>query len=421
MSKKSRFKLGFFLTVFFAVAGIGYLAVGNIFRSQAAIPDDRLATIERGDLSLAVVATGSVVPEATVEVKSKASGLIKSILVDEGDLVREGEILAELDKEILQAQLREAEASRLAVAARVEEGRSERVSASSMKRKMEMDLENLEDSVAFHEKQVQRFETLFREKLIPLADLDERERQVQQARFEREALRSELLMQDARILAAEKAVVRAQAELAQAAAVLDRARENLRYATIRSPLTATVLRRHLEVGDAVSSILQLGSQATLILTLGDMKQVFFEGRVDETDIGKVFVGQEARVRVDAFRDRPFPGKVLRIAPLGQEKDNVIGFEVRVAINDAEGILRARMSANAEIIVEERKDILLIPESAVIYDRDRNRFAEIYEPSAEGLRVRVPIEIGISDGTTTELIAGVEEGRRVIRVSTGGII
>ena len=157
------------------------------------------------------------------------------------------------------------------------------------------------------------------------------------------------------------------------------------------------------------------------MTLGDMAEVFFEGRVDETDIGKIFVGQQARVKVDAFRDRPFPGKVLRIAPLGEEEDNVIGFEVRVSIADPEQILRAQMSANAEIIVEEKEDVLLIPENAVIYGKDRNTAAEVYDPTVESLKRRVTIEIGISDGTTTELVSGLSEGETVIRADTGGFL
>ena len=421
MSRSARFKLSFFAVLLGIVVVVAWVLFGNVFRSEASIPDDRLARIESGDLALSVVATGSIAPVSTVEVKSKASGLIKSIFVEEGDLVHEGQVLVELDKELLQAQLREAEANRLASAAKADEARSDHLSALKMKQKLEMDMRNLEGKVAFHEKQVKRYEALFSEKLIPHSELEVRERDYQEAHFEVESLKSELLMQDARIDAAEKATASVEASVSQAQAVLDRAEENLRYSTIRSPLEATVLKRHVEVGDAVSSILQLGSQATLILTLGDMREVYFEGRVDETDIGKVFVGQTARVKVDAFRDRPFPGEVVRIAPLGEEKDNVIGFEARVAITDTERILRAKMSANAEVIIEEKAGILLIPENAVIYDKERNTFAEVFDPAVEGQKRRVPINIGISDGTTTEVVSGIEEGTQVVRVDTGGII
>ncbi len=421
MSKGKRFRLTFFVLGAALVLVVGFIAFSNVFRSEASVPEERLVEIKRGNLALSVVATGSIEPVTTVELKSKSSGLVQSIYVEEGDLVREGQILIELDKELLRAELRETEANRLAAIARQQEAESNHLSAVNMKQKLGLDVNNLEDKVAFHKKQVNRYENLSREKLIPHSELEVRERQLQEATFELAALKSELLMQDSRIGAAEKAVARVAAEVSQAQAVLDRAAENLRNSTIRSPLTGTILKRHGEVGDAVSSILQLGSQATLLMTLGDMAEVFFEGRVDETDIGKIFVGQQARVKVDAYRDRPFPGKVLRIAPLGEEEDNVIGFEIRVSIADPEQILRAQMSANAEIIIEEKEDILLIPENAVVYGKDRNTFAEVYDPAEENQSRRVQIEIGISDGTTTELVSGLPEGETVITTDTGGLI
>jgi HlyD family secretion protein len=421
MSKSRKFKLTFFMLGAAFVLVVGFVAFSNAFRSEAAVPEERLTEIKRGDLALSVVATGSIEPVTTVQLKSKSSGLVQNIYVEEGDRVEEGQILIELDKELLRAQLREAEANRLAVVARQQEAEADHLSAINMKQKLGLDVNNLEDKVAFHKKQVERYENLSREKLIPHSELEIRERELQEATFSLEALKSELLMQDSRIGAAEKAVARVAAEVSQAQAVLDRAAENLRNSTIRSPLTGTVLKRHVEVGDAVSSILQLGSQATLLMTLGDMAEVFFEGRVDETDIGKIFVDQQARVKVDAFRDRPFPGRVLRIAPLGEEEDNVIGFEVRVSIEDPEQILRAQMSANAEIIIEEKENILLIPENAVVYGKDRNTFAEVYDPAEETQSRRVEIEIGISDGTTTELVAGLPEGETVITTDTGGLI
>ena len=91
-----------------------------------------------------------------------------------------------------------------------------------------------------------------------------------------------------------------------------------------------------EVGDAVSSILVLGSGATLVMTLGDTSEVYVKGKVDESDIGKVYLGQPARIRVETFKDKTFTGHVTKIAPMGVEKDNVTTFEVRVSINNPGG-------------------------------------------------------------------------------------
>jgi len=141
------------------------------------------------------------------------------------------------------------------------------------------------------------------------------------------------------------------------------------------------------VGDAVSSILQLGSNATLIMTLGDVKELYVKGKVDETDIGVVRVDQPVRITVDAYKNRVFNGKVFRIAPMGVEKDNVTRFEVRVSImNDLE-LLRANMSANAEIVLEEHKDVLMIPKAASsITRRGRRRSkSRTCPPRREGAR------------------------------------
>jgi len=421
MSRKIRFKLAFFIVIV-AVVVVGALWAGRgVFNSQSEIKADDLATVQQGDLVLSVVATGSIIPIATVELKSKASGLIKSMLVEEGDTVREGQTLIELDKELLQAQLREAEANRTAAQARRQEAESEVASAITMKKKLEADLRNLEGNQDFIRRQLARQQNMYAEKLIPRSDFEKTERDLQDALLKAEALRSELIMQDARIEGARKAVNRVSAEVVQTEANLDRQRENLRHATITSPITGKVLRRHVEVGDAVSSILQLGSQATLLLTLGDMTEVFVEGRVDEADIGKVFIGQQSRVKVDSYRDRTFPGRVTRISPMGEKIDNVIGFNVRVSISDTEQILRAEMSANAEIIIQEKKSVLTVPENAIIYDKERKTFAQLYDPSAPDVKKRVPIKIGISNGTTTEILGGLKRGDKVLRAGAEGLI
>jgi HlyD family secretion protein len=396
----------------------GMIAASNVFRGPTGVPDERLAEVKRGDLARSVVATGSIVPVTTVELKSKAAGLVKHVLVQEGAAIDVGQVLIELDKELLQAQLREVEANRMAADARLQEAEADVSSAVTMKKKLNLDVRNLEDNLRFRKRQVDRYRAMSQEEIISHSELDRVEREYQEAVLNLEALRSELLMQDARIEASRKAVARVQAEIIQAEATLDRARENLRYATIRSPIKGVVLKRHVEVGDAVSSILQLGSQATLMMTLGDMNEVFVEGRVDESDIGQVFVGQLARVRVDAFRERTFPGEVIRIAPLGEERDNVIGFDVRVSIQDPEGILRAQMSANAEIIIEEKKGVLIVPENSIIYNRERKTFVEVYDPSAENFLRRVPIEIGISNGTSTEVTSGLSEKDRLVLPERG---
>jgi HlyD family secretion protein len=208
-------------------------------------------------------------------------------------------------------------------------------------------------------------------------------------------------------------VARAKAQVAQTQAALERAEEDLRNSTIISSMNGLVLSRNVEIGDAVSSILVLGSQATLVMTLGDVSEVYVKGKVDEADISKVYLGQAARIVVESLKDKKFEGKVTKISPLGVEKDNVTTFEVRVSIHNPSGELKANMSANAEIILEEKKGVLLIPEAAVIYDKDRKASLEIPDPKAEKGRRKVSAKLGISNGVKTELIEGVKEGDQVV--------
>jgi HlyD family secretion protein len=169
----------------------------------------------------------------------------------------------------------------------------------------------------------------------------------------------------------------------------------------------------VEIGDAVSSILVLGSSATLVMTLGDTSEVYVKGKVDESDIGKVYLGQPARIKVESFKDKTFTGKVTKISPMGVEKDNVTTFEVRVSINNPEGVLKAMMTANAEIILEEHKNVLQIPEGSILYDKDKKASVEIPDPKAKEGKKKLAVNIGISNGAKTELLQGLKEGDQVV--------
>src|ERR1700678_3068777 len=158
----------------------------------------------------------------------------------------------------------------------------------------------------------------------------------------------------------------AQAQVAQNQASLKQLEEQLGYTTITSPMDGTILSRDVEMGDAVSSILVLGSTATLVMTIGDTTQVYVQGKVDESDIGKVYLGQTARIKVQSFRDKTFQGKVTKIAPLGVEKDNVTTFEVQISIDNPGGQLKTNMPASAEVVHEEQKTAPPAPEQAVLY-------------------------------------------------------
>jgi len=242
--------------------------------------------------------------------------------------------------------------------------------------------------------------------VVSEAALDDAQKAYEMAVNKRDVARAQLTVNDAKL-------IQAKAQVQQARATLDRSEEDLRYATITSPITGVVLSRDVEIGDAVSSILVLGSTATLVMTLGDISQVYVKGKVDEADIGKVYLGQPARIKVESFKDKTFNGKVTKIAPLGVEKDNVTTFEVRVSIDNATGELKAMMTANAEILLDEHKNVLMIPEGAIMYDKDKNASVEVPEPHGKDGKRKVEVKVGISNGAKTELLSGLKEGQQVV--------
>jgi HlyD family secretion protein len=332
-----------------------------------------------------------------VEIKSKASGIVKSLLVDYGDSVKRGQVLAELDKEELQARVREARALLMAAQA------AEQASQAAYERNQ---VEAEGPDVPFLKSGLERAQQLHGEGLIAKSLLEEAEKAYQMA-----LNRQMAAQRNAAVTRAE--VARARAQVAQAQAALERAEEDLRNSTIVAPMDGLVLSRDVEVGDAVSSILVLGSQATLVMTLGDVSDVYVLGKVDEADIGKVYLDQPARIVVESFKDRKFDGRVTKISPLGRERDNVTTFEVRVSIRNPGGELRANMTANAEIILEEKKGVLMLPETAVVYDKERRTFVDVPDPKGERGRRRIPAKLGISNGVKTEVLEGLREGDKVV--------
>jgi HlyD family secretion protein len=364
------------------------LVVGGLVsasRSKVEVDPSKLAAVEKGDIARSVVATGKIQPLSKVEVKSKASGIVKRLLADYGDPVKERQVLVELDKEELQARVREAEAALLSAQAAMERSQVEAQGTD----------------LPFLKSAAERAHSLFKQGLIAPSVLDDAEKDYQLGLNKQRAAVSSVSVN--------------KAEVARARAALERAQTDLRNSTIASPMNGIVLSRDVEVGDAVSSILVLGSQATLVMTLGDTSSVYVRGKVDEADIGKVWMDQPARITVEAFKDRKFEGRVTKISPLGAEKDNVTTFEVKVSIVNASGELKANMTANAELIREEKKGVLLVPEAAVVYDKDRKTFLELPDPKGENGRRRVPAKVGISNGVKTEVVSaeGVKEGDKVV--------
>lgn len=395
-ARKRRRRIIIAAIVALVVIGGGY-GVYAALRPSHEIDPSKIANAERGDLARVVVATGKIQPLSKVEVKSKASGIVKQLFVDYGDRVKQGQILAELDKVQLEASVRASQANYQAAQAA-------HTSALAALERNKVDAEG--PDVPFLRLNMERARQMFKDGVMSKSLVEDAEKNYQLALNKQVSAQRNLDVSRAEI-------AKAAAQVAQAKAALENAEEDLRNSTIISPIDGLILSRDVNVGDAVSSILVLGSQATLIMTLGDISEVYVQGKVDEADIGKVYLNQPARIVVESFKDKKFTGKVTKISPLGKEKDNVTTFEVRVSISNPTGELKANMSANAEIILEEKKNVLMVPEASLIYDKDRNASVETPDPKAQNGRKKINVKLGISNGVKTEIVSGINEKQQVV--------
>jgi HlyD family secretion protein len=361
------------------------------------IDPNRLGKVSKGDIAKSVVATGKIQPILKVEVKSKASGIVTHLDVDINKIVKKGDKLGQLDQqEILaqvaaqKAQLQAAEANVATFEANVDQ---DKVNAAA-------------PDLPMYKSTLERNQEMAKEGVVSQQVLDNANRDYLQALNKRDGSRAQIAVDTGRLK-------QARAQVSQSQATLNQLEEQLSYTTITSPMDGVILSRDVEIGDAVSSILVLGSTATLFMTIGDTEQVYVQGKVDEADIAHVYLGQPARIKVESFRDKVFNGKVTKIAPLGVEKDNVTTFEVRVSIDNPGGELKALMTANAEILIEEHKNVLTVPENAVIYDNQKKSFVEVPDPKGKEGKKKIPIKVGISNGSRTEVLEGLKDGDTVV--------
>ena len=373
--------------------GITVVARGN----GTKIEPSQLAKVERGDIARSVVATGKVQPITKVEVKSKASGIVTKLNTDINAHVRQGQLLAQLDQQEILDQVAAQKATLTAA-----ESNAKAAGAA-----IEYDKVNAEaPDLPMYKHTFDRAQQMSTLGVVSQQALDDAQQKYLFAANTRDKAVSQITVDNSKLR-------QAQAQVSQAEASLKQLQDQLSYTIITSPMDGIVLSRDVEIGDAVSSILVLGSTAPIVMTIGDTTQVYVQGKVDEADIGKVYLGQPARIKVESFKDKTFLGKVTRIAPLGVEKDNVTTFEVRVSIDNPGGELKANMTANAEILLEEHKNVMTVPEQAVIYDKDRKASVEVPDPNQKKGRRPVSIAAGISNGTRTEVLSGLKPGDTVI--------
>lgn len=341
------------VTLLLAFAHSGLTACGR----GAEVEARPSAKAETRTIEHIVVATGTIEPEGEVEVRPRVAGIIEQIAVEPGDEVEEGQVLLEIEKELIEARVNEARAS------------------------------------------------------LKAADVELRYAEITMGRAER--LRNQGASSESKNDAALEAFEGATARQARARAGLETLSVQLRHATIRAPISGKVLHVPVEVGGAVSPVTSV-TGGTVLLSLAGTNRLHLRGSIDENEIARVRLGQLARIRTEAFGDRTFDGTVRKIAPVGDRIQNVTYFEVEVEITDeSRQLLRPRMSGDAEIIAETIENALVVPETALRYAGD-----DIYidvlsaDTEAETEPARRIVEIGVVDGDLVQILSGLEVGEQV---------
>jgi HlyD family secretion protein len=343
---------------------------------------ENTATVERGNISKTVVATGKIEPLYKAEIKSKIGGLINQLYVEEGDRVIVGQRLVEIIPGATPVEM---------VQARTE------VKAAAY------------DKIVA-EKQYLRTKELKEQKLISSEkyDRDKADYDIARVRFYAAMAQLRVLEQGSNVESLAEGIEISDQDRLE---IEKETREAIASMTLIAPISGIVLSRDTDKGSAVIPI-SSAYGGTVIMILADVSEKHFRGDVDEADIGKVHLGLAVRIYVEAYPDEPFKAELTHISPQGREEEDIINFEIRAIVSDQENRLRVGMSADAELILEEHENVLVIPEGAVIYE-DGKTFVNIQDDSVEEGMRKIEIAKGISDGLRTEVLSGLEEGQVVV--------
>ncbi len=364
-------------------AGIGYGAYIYFFHEEPVTYGLTTSAITRGDILSTVTATGELNAISVVEIGTQVSGRVQELYVDFNTHVKAGQVIALIDPSVLQLTLRESEAS-LAVNQATEN--------------------SAQASLADAERKLARNRELFARKLIARSEVDTSETDV--------AMRRATLQE-------------AKSRVIQGKAAVERARTNLNYTRITSPVNGVVIDKKVEAGQTVAASYQT---PTLFKIAEDLTRMKIETKVDEADIGTVKEGQDVTFRVDAFPDEVFAGKVVQVRIAPNTSDNVVTYTVIIHVDNPELKLKPGMTANVSIETAKAANVLRIPVAAlrftppeglletISFDRDiltqkKTLDSGILWPERDGVMMRpVRVEIGVTDSRYVELVGEKSSGR-----------
>jgi len=421
--RKSKWKIGIIGLIVIVVIVI-IMAKGGKDKENEKVSGPEYVTVKRGDIVLIVNATGRIISNREVEIKSKASGEIKRLPFEVSDPVRNGDLLVELDPVDEQRNVDQRLANLAVTQARVAQARRNlkiaETTLTTGRTSAEAALDAAKTRLSDCTVRLERTRGLFNKKVVSQEELDAIE-------TETDVSRSQLRQAEARIVELKKFedqielvkqdVVLAEAQERIAQIEVENAQRRFQETKIYSPIDGVLSTQNVQIGQIVASGISNVGGGTTLMTVADLSRIFVNATVDESDIGSVAIGQPVIITTDAYPGKRFKGKVIQIATRGVNRSNVITFDVKIEIIDEiSALLKPEMTANVEIKGERREQVLLVPNSAVGFDGDIY-FVYRMTSESEDESERVPVEVGLSDGLDTEIMSGLEEKDKVRESAT----
>ena len=352
--------------VIVAVAAIAALAVWLLSggKKEEKITFDT-AAVAPANIMNSITATGTIEPVTSVTVGTQVSGIVSKLFVDYNSVVKKGQVIAELDKTNLMSQLNTAK-TQLATA---------------------------QSQLNYQTANYKRYKTLFEKGLVAADDFDN----------------------------AKLSYTQAKEQVASAKEEVQRAQTNLGYATITSPIDGVVLSKSVEEGQTVAASFSTPELFTIAQDLTNMQVV---ADVDEADIGDVKEGERVTFTVDAYPDDTFEGEVKQVRQEATTSNNVVTYEVVISAPNADLKLKPGLTANVTIYTAERKGVLSVPSKALRFTPQKETVGKMKIVDVANAKNKVwtiegnsivahKVNIGMTDGTNTQIVGGIAEGTKVV--------
>ncbi|MBF0101925.1 MAG: efflux RND transporter periplasmic adaptor subunit [Desulfobacterales bacterium] len=379
---------------------------------------EEVVTIKKGALRVIVEATGRVVPNQEVEIKCKASGEIKKLPVDVSDAVKKDDILLQVDPEEEKRYVRKSEVSLSISQARHQQSilglkTAEQEFITERTRAMS-GLKSAEAKYKESKAKFERVTELLKKRMTSVEELDIAQNAYTQSLVDLETARTRieaLKTIEIQIDQKHQDIKIAEAQVETDKISLSDAEQRLKDTTVLSPIDGIVSEKNVQIGQIIASGINNVGGGTTVMKLADLSIIYILVSVDESDIGKIAIGQEVKITVDAYSNIIFSGVVERIATKGLLNSNVITFEVKVHVKGANHqLLKPEMTANVEIVTLDKDNVLLVPLTAL--DRKRHEsFITVRKPG--NVNEQRKVTIGTSDGAMVEILSGISEGEQVV--------